>query len=310
MRSPPGRSRDARRHPIEPGQSPPSASQWQGTVDGPVVITAAVNWLMGEEDLDPPWTLGRRASATRCRSSGSATPARSLPRAAPDLVGGGREAQRRDRRHGHALRQRRSPTCATPSRGSGRTSTCPWSRVGLGRTWAGQPAGSCSSRSSTVVTGRWQTRNSRQTLSPPACRRRGRGLPSGNGALPGRRGHHDRPERRVPSGRALEEVALGAERTDDGDLDRTVEGGPRSGEGPPGEARRRLGDPARDAQGRLGRVAVPARPGEGGVRQQRVHDRGVAGRAGVVGGGRADAPAATRHRPRCRGSRRPRRRSA
>jgi hypothetical protein len=32
--------------------------QWQGTVGGRPVITAAVNWLMGEEHLDPPWTLG------------------------------------------------------------------------------------------------------------------------------------------------------------------------------------------------------------------------------------------------------------
>jgi hypothetical protein len=32
--------------------------RWQGTVDGVPVITAAVNWLMGEEHLDPPWTLG------------------------------------------------------------------------------------------------------------------------------------------------------------------------------------------------------------------------------------------------------------
>jgi hypothetical protein len=32
--------------------------RWQGTVDGEPVITAAVNWLMGEEHLDPPWTLG------------------------------------------------------------------------------------------------------------------------------------------------------------------------------------------------------------------------------------------------------------
>ena len=32
--------------------------RWQGTVDGDPVITAAVNWLMGEEHLDPPWDFG------------------------------------------------------------------------------------------------------------------------------------------------------------------------------------------------------------------------------------------------------------
>ena len=30
---------------------------WQGTVHGAPVITARVNWLMGEEHLDPPWRL-------------------------------------------------------------------------------------------------------------------------------------------------------------------------------------------------------------------------------------------------------------
>jgi len=32
--------------------------EWSGTVAGEPVITAAVNWLMGEEHLDPPWTFG------------------------------------------------------------------------------------------------------------------------------------------------------------------------------------------------------------------------------------------------------------
>ncbi|MGH0031053.1 MAG: dihydrodipicolinate reductase [Myxococcota bacterium] len=31
---------------------------WQGTVRGEPVITAAVNWLMGDHALDPPWKLG------------------------------------------------------------------------------------------------------------------------------------------------------------------------------------------------------------------------------------------------------------
>jgi hypothetical protein len=33
---------------------------WEATVDGEVVITVRVNWLMGEADLDPPWTLGEQ----------------------------------------------------------------------------------------------------------------------------------------------------------------------------------------------------------------------------------------------------------
>jgi hypothetical protein len=32
--------------------------RWEGTVDGEVVVSAAVNWLMGEKDLDPAWEFG------------------------------------------------------------------------------------------------------------------------------------------------------------------------------------------------------------------------------------------------------------
>jgi hypothetical protein len=31
---------------------------WEGLVDGEPVITVRVNWLMGDDALDPPWTLG------------------------------------------------------------------------------------------------------------------------------------------------------------------------------------------------------------------------------------------------------------
>jgi hypothetical protein len=32
--------------------------KWEGLIDGEPVVTAAVNWLMGEENLDPPWRFG------------------------------------------------------------------------------------------------------------------------------------------------------------------------------------------------------------------------------------------------------------
>jgi hypothetical protein len=44
--------------PIEPGLVAAQRFRWEGTVDGEPVITAAVNWLMGEEHLDPPWAFG------------------------------------------------------------------------------------------------------------------------------------------------------------------------------------------------------------------------------------------------------------
>jgi hypothetical protein len=43
---------------LEPGTVAAQRFEWQGLVDGEPVITAAVNWLMGEEHLDPAWTFG------------------------------------------------------------------------------------------------------------------------------------------------------------------------------------------------------------------------------------------------------------
>jgi hypothetical protein len=43
---------------LDPGTVAAQRFTWQGTVDGQPVITAAVNWLMGEEHLEPAWTLG------------------------------------------------------------------------------------------------------------------------------------------------------------------------------------------------------------------------------------------------------------
>jgi hypothetical protein len=44
--------------PIQPGTVAAQRFRWEGLVDGEVVITAAVNWLMGVHDLDPAWTFG------------------------------------------------------------------------------------------------------------------------------------------------------------------------------------------------------------------------------------------------------------
>ena len=43
---------------IEPGLVAAQRFRWEALVDGTPVITAAVNWLMGEENLDPPWSFG------------------------------------------------------------------------------------------------------------------------------------------------------------------------------------------------------------------------------------------------------------
>lgn len=44
--------------PIPEGRVAAQRFRWEGTVDGTPVITAAVNWLMGDADLDPPWRFG------------------------------------------------------------------------------------------------------------------------------------------------------------------------------------------------------------------------------------------------------------
>ncbi|MGI9125882.1 MAG: NAD(P)H-dependent amine dehydrogenase family protein [Mycobacterium sp.] len=44
--------------PMEPGTVAARRFRWEALVDGRPVVTAAVNWLMCEVELDPPWTLG------------------------------------------------------------------------------------------------------------------------------------------------------------------------------------------------------------------------------------------------------------
>lgn len=43
---------------LEPGTVAAQRFTWQGLVRGQPVITVRVNWLMGEQHLDPPWTIG------------------------------------------------------------------------------------------------------------------------------------------------------------------------------------------------------------------------------------------------------------
>jgi 2,4-diaminopentanoate dehydrogenase len=44
--------------PIEPGRVAARRFHWRALVDGEPVVTATVNWLMGEEHLDPAWSFG------------------------------------------------------------------------------------------------------------------------------------------------------------------------------------------------------------------------------------------------------------
>jgi hypothetical protein len=44
--------------PIQPGTVAAQRFRWEGLVDGEPVVSAIVNWLMGEAHLDPPWRFG------------------------------------------------------------------------------------------------------------------------------------------------------------------------------------------------------------------------------------------------------------
>ena len=44
--------------PIQPGQVAGRKFHWEALVGDDVVVHATVNWFMGEENLDPPWTFG------------------------------------------------------------------------------------------------------------------------------------------------------------------------------------------------------------------------------------------------------------
>jgi hypothetical protein len=44
--------------PIEPGRVAGQRFHWEAVVDGDVVVRIGVHWLMGEENLNPPWTFG------------------------------------------------------------------------------------------------------------------------------------------------------------------------------------------------------------------------------------------------------------
>ena len=43
---------------IEPGQVAGRRFHWEALVDAEPVVRVTVNWLMGEENLDPAWTFG------------------------------------------------------------------------------------------------------------------------------------------------------------------------------------------------------------------------------------------------------------
>jgi hypothetical protein len=44
--------------PIQPGHVAAQRFTWEGTVRGEPVVTVRVNWLMGQQHLEPAWSFG------------------------------------------------------------------------------------------------------------------------------------------------------------------------------------------------------------------------------------------------------------
>jgi 2,4-diaminopentanoate dehydrogenase len=59
--------------PITAGTVAARRFRWQALVDGEPVITAAVNWLMGEENLEPAWNFGGRGERFEVEITGDPT---------------------------------------------------------------------------------------------------------------------------------------------------------------------------------------------------------------------------------------------
>jgi 2,4-diaminopentanoate dehydrogenase len=45
---------------IQPGQVAGQRFHWEAVVDKEIVVRIGVHWLMGQDNLDPPWTFGRQ----------------------------------------------------------------------------------------------------------------------------------------------------------------------------------------------------------------------------------------------------------
>ena len=176
------------------GPSPRSASSGRRLVDGEPVITAAVNWLMGEEHLDPAWKFGPERRALRGRGHRRSELPHDLQEAAP-----------RDRSRpassaipgivatAHALRQR-DPVRV---RGRARPAHLPRPAAGgrPGRSGLAGPAGAAA-----MILDRFRPRRPGRRSSPGPGLGIGRGIAIGL-AEAGRRRGAGRPHRRPTSTR-------------------------------------------------------------------------------------------------------------
>ncbi|HEX3796764.1 MAG TPA: hypothetical protein VHV57_19885 [Acidimicrobiales bacterium] len=77
--------------PIAPGTVAAQRFRWEATVDGEPVVTAAVNWLMGEADLDPAWHFGPAGERFEVEVTGDPSCLTTFTKLHPESVAAGLE---------------------------------------------------------------------------------------------------------------------------------------------------------------------------------------------------------------------------
>jgi hypothetical protein len=75
--------------PIQVGTVAAQRFQWEALVDGKPVVTAAVNWLMGEEHLDPAWEFGPGGERFEVEITGDPNCLTTFKKLHPDTVEAG-----------------------------------------------------------------------------------------------------------------------------------------------------------------------------------------------------------------------------
>ncbi|MDR3650650.1 MAG: hypothetical protein P4L20_16280 [Acidimicrobiales bacterium] len=75
--------------PIQPGTVAAQRFQWEAVVGGEPVVTAAVNWLMGEEHLDPAWDFGRPGERFEVEITGDPSCLTTFKKLHPETVAAG-----------------------------------------------------------------------------------------------------------------------------------------------------------------------------------------------------------------------------
>jgi len=74
---------------IRPGLVAAQRFRWEATIDGVPVITAAVNWLMGQEHLDPGWQFGQEGERFEVEITGDPSCLTTFKKLHPETVEAG-----------------------------------------------------------------------------------------------------------------------------------------------------------------------------------------------------------------------------